>query len=581
MSVFFNGRLLTTPTAASAVDDSNFYNGSASVGNNLAILGSAGGGAPNTVYTFDSLDQAQSVLLSGEALQAIKSAFDPSNETGGPSKIYFIRVDTATQSTLTLNDLHSNPSISLQSSDYGIHVGRVAITIQPGSIQGYQVTTSFDQVTNFIDNIYRGAFTIFYSGTATTATLAITNTSLTLTIGGNATVIDLNTYNTVQKLVNYLNSTAFTGITAAVVGGSGGYSTVNGLDGTTAAANIKTTQTPPVQYNVNAHLQAIVDAINGAAENFCTATRVGTQAPAPIGWTYFTGGTAVAPANSTNWQNAFNLLQTVDVQWVVPITPTSSFQANAWSMADAHCQYMSSVGKKERRAIVGGSLGLTTAQAITNAALINSDRTSYVCGGYYDFDVLTGALTLFSPYVLAGLIGGMAAGVSPGTPLTHKQVNIQGLEMNLRNPADTDTLILGGVLCLAKTNTGFSIVKSITTWLINTNFNRVEMSTGAATDYAARTVREALAPLLGNKGSPLLLSEAVSRAETALKLLATPDPVGPGVLVGDAANPAYKNIVATLSGDVLNVELQCSPVIPCNYVLITMHIVPYTGTYTA
>ena len=53
------------------------------------------------------------------------------------------------------------------------------------------------------------------------------------------------------------------------------------------------------------------------------------------------------------------------------------------------------------------------------------------------------------------------------------------------------------------------------------------------------------------------------------------------MIVGDKANPAYKNITASLEGDMLRVEFQCSPVIPVNYIPVTIFAVPYTGTAIA
>ena len=155
------------------------------------------------------------------------------------------------------------------------------------------------------------------------------------------------------------------------------------------------------------------------------------------------------------------------------------------------------------------------------------------------------------------------------------------MERDLRNPTDTDPLILGGVLCVENTEQGYKVVKSISTWLINGNYNRVEQSCGVAVDFVARNIRNALDVLRGQKGNPLLLSRAVSIADSTLRELARQEPQGPGVLVGNTENPAYRNIKASLEGDVLRIEFECSPVIPVNYVLATIYAVPFSGTATA
>src|SRR5690606_32582927 len=114
--------------------------------------------------------------------------------------------------------------------------------------------------------------------------------------------------------------------------------------------------------------------------------------------------------------------------------------------------------------------------------------------------------------------------------------------------------IKGGVLCVENTPTGYKVVQSITTWQANDNYNRVEISVGVAVDFVARNVRNALDILRGEKNSPIAVSRAVSITESTLRELARPEPAGPGVIVGDAENPAYRNIEARADGDVLWVQ---------------------------
>jgi hypothetical protein len=288
-----------------------------------------------------------------------------------------------------------------------------------------------------------------------------------------------------------------------------------------------------------------------------------------------TGGIDGTVTN-TDWSDAFQTLQTEDVQWVTPISSEPSIHA----MADTHCAFMSNVARMERRCIVGTAAGTSDADAVDAAKALNSDRASLVHLGFYGYDA-AGKLTLYPPYILAALLAGAFSGVNPGTPLTNKAIKVRGLERKLRNPTDTDVLINGGVLCVEETNQGYKVVKSISTWLINRNYNRVEVSTGVATDFVARNVRNALDVLRGEKANPLILSRAVSITESTLRELARQEPQGPGVLAGDEASPPYKNIKASIEGDVLRVEFQCSPVIPVNYIPVTIFAVPYSGTAAA
>ena len=566
MSVFFNGRLWVSPVTASIVDDSAMNNTNVGVSNVLAIIGKSEGGQPFTALSFGSATEARAALISGESLKAIENAFDPSAQTTGPSTVIFVRVNPALQSTLSLLDAAGLPSIDLASQDWGLHTNGIKFKVETASANGKKVTSQFCNNYYSSDNIYRNALSVSYIGASLTATISVDANTATLKYGTTTSVIDLNSFNTIGSLVDRINAEA--GFSAAVLDGNIEGIALNGLD---FIANQDVKAAP---FTVTANLQAVVDWINGTGEGYVTATRSvnAVAVPANLPFTYLAAGTD-GMVTMAEWQNAYDALQSVDAQWVVPISPMPAIHA----MNDSHCSYMSNIARMERRGIVGGNIGTTDLLAIAAAKALNSDRTSYTHLGFYDYDT-NGKLTLYPPYIMAGLLAGMFSGVNPGTALTNKSIKVRGIERNLRNPTDTDILINGGVLCVENTKKGYKVVKSITTWLVNNNYNRVEVSVGVACDFTSRAVRDAVDDLRGAKGSPSLLADAISRVETALRQLSAPEPMGPGVLVGDKLNPPYKNITANLSGDVLRIEYQASPVIPANYILLVMHAVPYSGS---
>lgn len=571
MTVFFGGRLLTTPTTASVVDDSGLANKNLSVGNVVALIGPSVGGKPNTALRFGTPSEAKAVLRDGDLLTAVLKAFDPSAQTGGPAEVVAIRVNPATQASLSLMDGGSGEVIQLKSTDYGLYTNQIKVKVEAGSTVGKKLTVQFGDDYFTQDNLTRNAFQVQYTGAQASAVITVTNTSIVLQAPTGTTVatLDLNTYKTVQQVVDRINT--ISGFAAAVKDGNGAKVALNGLDSVTAQ-DVKT-----APYVVKADLQAVVDWINGSGEGFVTAVRPAGagQVPVNIAFTYLAGGTDGVVTN-TQWSDAYTTLQTEDVQWVVPISSDASIHA----MNDAHCMFMSTVGKMERRGIVGTASGTTDANAIDAAKALNSDRTSLVHLGFYDYNA-DGALVLFEPYILAALLAGSFSGVNPGTPLTNKSIKVRGLERSLRNPTDTDQLIKGGVLCVESTKKGYKVVQSISTWLVNDNYNRVEVSTGVAVDFVARNVREAVDDLRGEKGTPITLSRAVSITESRLRELARPEPQGPGVITGDAENPAYRNIRATLEGDVLRIEFECQPVIGVNYVLVSIFAKAYSGAAAA
>ena len=569
--VFFGGRLIVSPVTASRVDDSAMANQNLSVGNVVALVGRSKGGKPNSILRFGSPAQARAELLDGELLTAVLKAFDPSSQTGGPAEVVAVRVNPATQATLALQNGSAVTQITLSSTGYGLYANQIKVKVENATNLGKKLTVQLGNDYYSADDVARRAFSIRYSGAQATGVMSITGTTLTLQAPSGTTVatIDLNAYPTVQELVDRIN--VVPSFAASVLDGNGQKPALNGLDYVTTQ-DVKT-----ADYVATAHLQAQVDWFNSVGEGFVDAVRaagVGGSL-ANIAFTYLSGGSDGTVTN-TEWSNAFTTLQTADVQWVVPITSDAAVHA----MADAHCVFMSNVQRMERRAIVGTAVATTDTAAITAAKALNSDRTSLVHLGFYDYDA-NGAYTLFPPYILAALLAGAFAGVNPGTPLTNKAVKVRGLERKLRNPTDTDQLILGGVLCVEETPTGFKVVKSISTWLVNDNYNRVEVSTGVACDFTARNVRQALDALRGEKASPFLLARSVTIAKGVLTELARAEPQGPGVLVGDAENPAFKNVTARLDGDVVRVEFQASPVIPANYILVSIFAVPYSGSASA
>lgn len=570
MAVFFNGQLLVTPTTASAVNDDAMRNQNLSVGNVAAFVGKSAGGKPKTALRFGNPNEARRVLRSGELLDAVLKAFSPSAQTGGPQEVVVVRVQPALQSTLDLKDSADKVIIKLTSTGYGIGENQLKVRIEDGSLTGKRLTTQLGSAYYSNDNVGRTAFTVQYDGAAAAATLDVTADTVSITVDAAPAIeIPLVEFSTVEALVDRINS--IPDFIATVEDRSHAKPTLNALD-FVAAADVKA---GPLA--VKADLQAVIDWFNGAGEGYVSAERVADAgtAPANIPFTFLEGGSD-GLTTQTDWSDAFDALQTVDVQWLTPISGEASIRV----MADTHAHFCSNQLRRERRCIVGMPEGSTDEEALQAARELGSDRTSLVHLGYYDYD-LTGKLVLFPPYQTAALIAGAFSGVSPGTALTNKTISVRGLERDLVNPTDTDPLIRGGVLCVENTEQGYKVVQSISTWLANDNYNRVEQSTGAALDFTCRNVRNAIDALRGQKGSGLALSRAISITDSVLRELAREEPQGPGVLAGDATHPPYRNITATIEGDVIRVEFECSPCIPLNYVLATIYAVPYSGSASA
>jgi hypothetical protein len=551
----------------------------AASGNDLAILGVSDGGEAGKRLKFGSPLEAERALISGEGLKAIRKAFGPSSETGGPRTITFVRVGAPTKSTLTLKDAGGADAITLTASAHmsGLVGNQIKVKIDVGSDGGStrRVTTQYGNRFFAMDNLKRDLLTVRYTGASTVGEVVVTNTSLTLrhgatSPGSNATVLLFDNFPTIQQLADRIN--AEPGFVAVADSKAALLPTKNKLDGVTNG-DVKIAA-PGLMLTGN--LQAIIDWVNSSAEGLLDAARpaAATAIPAVVPFTYLSGGTYPAVTNS-DWTNAIDELENADVQWVAVATPLQAVHA----ALSAHCDFMSGPGQKERRAVVGGPKGTTIEGVKALARSLNSDRVSYAFPATYDFDS-DGQLVLTEGHMLAAQIAGMFAGVNPGTALTNKTIRVAGLEFDARVPADTDDLINNGVLVVAPSERGFRIVRSVSTWLQNDKFNRVEMSCGAAVDFTIRSVRNALQVIPGGKANPRTMGRAAAITRSVLADLAREEPVGPGILVGDANSPAFKDISVFIEGDRLGVSFQCSPVIPLNFVTVSMSLVPYEGRLT-
>lgn len=664
MSVFFNGRLLTTPTVESAIYDAGLATAYPGRANNIvAILGTSEGGLPKQAMYFDSPVVARRALRSGDLIRAVEMAFNPSAESGSPARVAVVRIEDAVQAGLTLYDSKGNPVIDLKSADYGAHTNGIRVIVESG-YTGKRVTVQHDNQYYTKDNLTRTPLTVRYSGGEATATVAVSATQVILRAPADTAspvALDLASYRSVRELCDAINARAGFSAIAQIPGG-----VVQGtLDG------MEPTSCKGVDLALKADLQAVVDFCNTSARDLLVATRGSTPlftvqyegeeetatltvtstkvvlqagsetpteiivashptvtslvaaidavtdftatatqgslaptnnlglmgavackqaavtvhalqgVPVNITGTYLTGGSNGPAPTNQDWQDGFDALQGEDVQWIVPLSANEYI----WYMADAHAQFMSGPGKMERRAFVGpdivqGSLAQGIQEVQDAAIALNSDRTAICFPPIFAYND-DGVLTAMPAYFLAAQIAGGFGAMNFGHTMTNKVLKVQGLDPLVVNIYDSDTLINSGVCAARKTKRGYIVSKAVTTWLSNDNYNRVEISTGAALDYVARTVREALEIFVGRKASPITLYEAITTTDSVLRELARPEPVGVGVIVGDEQSPPYRNITAEIQGDILRVWFECSPVIPINFVLVGIYARAYSGRMTA
>ncbi|ELK5289392.1 hypothetical protein Q6670_004060 [Salmonella enterica] len=601
MSVFFNGQLLVTPQTASAVNDDAMLNQNLSVGNVLAVLGESLGGKPLEVLRFGNPNKAREVLVGGELCDAVVNAFAPSSETGSPQTVLAVRVNRAAQAKLDLysstagagvygtikglqySNQDSQISVKVEYPDPSNPGGSRTITLKGGSgssawsVKGEKLGGTRLLVTN---HTFESSLNVDFDAAGTlTATLKLDEG----TPNEKVQTFPFDNFPTLGELTDYLESVRNA---AGDLVFTFDYQDTEDRDLPSDILDPAIfLPTPPGATPNTALVTWRAWEVQNWFETYCAdyvtfernkASATLWAAGLEVGDFKSLVGQPAALPTMTDWADALSLLERQDVQWVYPVSGNPAVHAQVKS----HVEVCSNVMRRERRTIVGTVLNTSDDAAIAQAKSLNSPRVSLVHIGHYAYD-MAGKLVLRPAYMTAGLVAAGFAGVNPGTPLTNKSLAVQGLERDLANPTDTDPLILGGVMPIENTETGYKVTQSITTWLGDSKYSKREQSCGVAIDFAIRNVRVALDVLRGQKQTPILLARAISIAKGTLTELARPEPMGPAVLVGDENSPAWRNVTATVEGDVLRVQFEASPAIPNNYILVTMYAVPYSGSATA
>ncbi len=365
--------------------------------------------------------------------------------------------------------------------------------------------------------------------------------------------LSVSPYNTLQGLVNAFNGQ--TGYTASTLGMPSMPSSY--LD-TVTAANITTAEILTAQQG------AVLYWFNTQASNYVTAAAGAgsTQPPAPTaGFLYLSGGSEGPAPQLSDWQDALSLLESYNIDIVVPLTSEGSIHA----LFDQTNHSLAQQGVIYRTGFYGGATGETPAITLGRAQALNSDRAVLAAPGFYQNDY-TGTYTLFPPYMLAALYAGIAAGLNVSVPLTYKQPNILALEQ-LYNQSTQIQLIQGGVAPTVAVRTGgFRIEQGVTTSLSNTSVYNVEYSVLRAVDYVREQLSLTFDGLVGqaSQGS-VTVAQMVAEATAVLNAA-----VANGIIAGfqTVTNVAVSSQSPTAYVVPVNIQV----VDPINNILVTINL---------
>ena len=540
---------------------------------NLCVLGKSNGGEPYKMLEFGSLAEAQNVLKGGELLDAVAHAFSASN-TYIPQKVYAMRVNNASQSSITLQS-GATDIMSVKSWDWGLHCNQLKMLIADGTINNSKkVSVAYKDSTETIDNIINAALSLQYLGEGSGPTVSITADSINLLaftveegsesdpVPTDELTVSFNDFDTLESLATRINDSDAWSVD--ILGNNTELKSVK-LDTVT---NLSVGETGITLY---ANFDAFYTALSslsyiGSVELLVPSTRVvpdNTDA-----YLYFTGGSN-GSYTVTQWQSALTALETEDVQ----IIATPSTDVDIHALISSHCTTMSNIiNRKERTCILGGIVGMTDEAAIAEAQGLNNRLVSFCCDNPIKVNLITGETETLSGAMLGVMLAAMESAMSPNTPLTFKQLNVLGFT-KIRNITNITKLIKAGIMVCnpnPENLTEYICIRALTTFkgddLINNERSMVREDL-----FMNRDLRAQFKPVIGTAGisANAAIQTLVNRAkEWALN----------GYIVPSDNNENVWDIKVRVDGDKVYITYSRYLTAPVNFVFITAINHIYTST---
>jgi hypothetical protein len=538
--------------------------------NRVVITGECTGGEPNKVLWFTSINDAINTLRSGDLLDAIRFALSPSSDLI-PQQVGAVRINSALQASTVLKASGAVDVINAKSRDYGIYTNGIKHNVEAGTNNGFKLTVTLNQDSQVIDDIYIGAINIQYVGDASTAVMTIDNVAktLTTTLAGDQTDgsanlnVDLTAFDTIEKLVGYVNSQV--GYSATLVDGVDETRDSNTLDYKNAI-DIKTT----VKI-LTMNIQAMIEAINNQSNYLSDAELDGViqrnQLDTTIGEVFLTGGSE-GTAGTTEHTATATMLEQEDVQCIG--TTSDDYAIHAIYMT--HIASMNAVtGKKERQGIFGFKDSDTlnnsiSAGAIAQAKVANSGAVGYTYGNLVEFDLNGNEQNYGSVYYASKMIGQFGA-LDIIQPHTFKEFSAVDLLTKLSVP-EKEKAILNGIWVPEVSPQGtFRTVRSITTYQKdNLLWNEFSMARTAL--YVSRDLRNYLEQtFVGLAGDTTILASIRTLSGARLNTYRTDD----NFFVDNPAwnNVSWKDLVISINGDQVELTYDATVTAPINFVFIT------------
>lgn len=455
----------------------------------LVLFGSATGGEPHVPHRITNFAQARELFRSGELLDAIEMAWNPSPSVSGAGAIIAVRTDAATQASL------SESGLTVTSKLYGQDANDIQVAYATNSLTGakrFSVSFTKERYERVYDNI-GNIFTVQYTGEEAEATVAVeTNASneavnLVLSAGADAATMQAirtyslgrGVYEDVNVLVNDINNLPDFEASMSVLGGNKQIrsNTLDALE----ATDIKGKDV--VVKAIGADLQ------NQTVNDPYISIEIDRSQPLPEDLVFTSLSGAVTDAAPASWADLLMRVADLDAYYLVPLTDDSAVHGEV-------SQFLrdESNNGAHKRAFIGGGFNESIEQ-LRGRQMNNRNSRIAVVGNSGRRRMSDGRVYNFPAYMYAALIGGIASGLPVGEPVTYKHVNIESLDRKFTGD-QLDQLDSSGIIMteFVRTRGGshFRVVSDPTSYNVAAEPVQNRISLGEVSDFLTTELRTVL-----------------------------------------------------------------------------------------
>lgn len=520
----------------------------------LMIIGQADGGKPGVVYEVKNYAIAKQIFRSGDLLDAIEVALNPSNSNYSAGTILAQRVGSAKQASLI------NKGLTIVSQQYANDANQVQVALRNNTLTNafdLQVVSQVDKY-NYTYSSIGTLFNVSYNGSAKYASIEIDVDSVpTDSSNGQATMMILKAgldkdsatvaaqfqlgmglYSNVGELVSYINT--IDGFTAEYAN-----------SGNKTKVETKYLDAIPEKQLINGGVNVTSlggDIINSVLYDEVISATYDPSKGEPVVQTLSTltgGSDGEIP---TTWSTEISNFRDEDGYYLVPLTDNEAIHAEAVAFANDRTN-----NGTPTRVILGGGTNETLKQSTVRASQLRDKRALLIANSGTRL-MNDGTTKSLPAYIVAAMIGGLASGVPVGDSIMNKSLDLLNVDQKFTSD-ELDLLDVQGVVALEyvrnRSNLIFRVTDDITTYADTEDPVAGIQSAGEASDFFVVDLREMLdSTFLGQR----IAVGAAKEIKTAIIAFLTSEQS-----VGTIMDFDESDISVTINGNEASISLTIVP----------------------